>query len=123
MKTPRIRLPVDSKSFLMLHGTLFLYAVVSIFAKYAGMAMHANEPPRTFFFIGLELLVLMVYTVLWQQVLSRMPLHFAYSNKAVCTLWTCLFGILLFGEALTLGKVIGIFVVLAGVYLVVTDHE
>ena len=62
------------------------------------------------------------YSILWQQVLKRMPLNFAYSNKGVCTLWTCLFGILFFGESLTLGKAAGILVVLLGVWLVVTDH-
>ena len=61
--------------------------------------------------------------MLWQQVLKRMPLSFAYSNKGVCTLWTALFGVLLFGESITLGKAAGILVVLIGVLLVVTDHE
>ena len=33
------------------------------------------------------------------------------------------FGLLLFGETLTWGKAIGLAVVLAGVWLVVSDHE
>ena len=69
------------------------------------------------------MLALAVYSVLWQQVLKRMPLSFAYSNKGVCTLWTALMGLILFGETLTIGKAVGILVVLAGVWLVVTDHE
>lgn len=117
------RLPVDKKSFLWLHITLLLYAVVSIFAKYAGLAMAAEQRSATFFWLGLEFLTLLVYTLLWQQTLGRMPLSFAYSNKAICTLWSCLFGILFFGETLTLGKAVGIIVVLAGVWLVVSDHE
>ena len=52
-----------------------------------------------------------------------MPLSFAFSNKAVCTLWSCLFGLIFFGESMTLGKAIGIVVVLVGVWLVVSDHE
>ena len=59
----------------------------------------------------------------WQQVLKRMPLNFAYSNKGVCTLWTALFGLAFFGEQMTWGKAAGLVVVLAGVALVVTDHE
>ena len=107
----------------MLHGTLFLYAVVSVFAKLAGIQMAETNLVLTLVFLALEAFVLLVYSVLWQQVLKRMPLSFAYSNKGICTLWTALFGLLFFGETLTLGKAIGILVVLIGVWLVVTDHE
>ena len=110
-------------NMLMLHGTLFLYAVVSVFAKLAGIHMADANVLLTLVFLGLEAFALLVYSVLWQQVLKRMPLHFAFSNKGVCTLWTALFGILFFQETITIGKAVGLIVVLAGVWLVVTDHE
>lgn len=115
------RVPV--KAFLLLHLTLFLYSVVNIFAKYAGLNLAAEDYRLAVAFTALELVSLGVYAVLWQQTLKRMPLTFAYANKAVCTLWTFLFGVLLFGETVTLGKGVGIAVVLAGVCLVVTDRE
>lgn len=108
---------------LLLHGALLLYAFVSVFAKLAGIQMAQAQLWPTLLFLGLEAFALLVYSVLWQQVLKRMELTFAYSNKGVCTLWTALFGLLFFGESLTLGKAVGILVVLAGVLLVVTDHE
>ena len=108
---------------LLLHGTLLIYAVVSVFAKLAGSRMADADHLLTFVFLGLEVFTLGVYSILWQQVLKRMDLNFAYSNKGVCTLWTALFGLILFGETLTLGKAVGICVVLIGVLLVVTDHE
>ena len=72
---------------------------------------------------GAEAAALLAYSLLWQLVLRRMPLSFAYSNKGVCTLWTALFGLAFFGEQMTWGKAAGLVVVLAGVALVVTDHE
>ncbi|HNW85740.1 MAG TPA: transporter [Candidatus Limiplasma sp.] len=114
---------VSLRDFLLLHGTLFLYAVVSVLGKYAGVNLAAKAMGATILFMGLEFLALAAYAVLWQQTLKRMPLSFAYSNKGVCTLWACLFGIVFFGESLTLGKAVGIVVVLAGVWLVVSDHE
>jgi len=108
---------------LMLHGTLLLYAVVSVFAKFAGIHMAEGSLVLTLVFLALEAFSLLVYSVLWQQVLRRMDLTFAYANKGICTLWTALFGLTLFGESLTLGKAVGILVVLIGVLLVVTDHE
>ena len=114
---------IPAKDFLLLHMTLFLYAVVSVLGKYAGVNLAIKETTLAILFMGLEFLALAVYAVLWQQTLKRMPLSFAYSNKGICTLWACLFGILFFGENLTLGKAVGIVVVLAGVWLVVSDHE
>jgi len=114
---------VRSKNFLFLHGTLLLYSAASIFAKYAALSLNTQQKDRSLLFLGLEFLAFLLYTLLWQQVLRRMPLSFAYSNKAVCTLWICLFGLLFFGEPLTWGKALGLLMVLAGVWLVVTDHD
>lgn len=114
---------VGWRNLLLLHGALFLYAVVSVFAKLAGLRLAAEEAGGTLLFLGLEALALLAYSVLWQQALKRMPLSFAYGNKGVCTLWTYLFGLCFFGEALTWGKAAGLIVVLAGVLLVATDRE
>ena len=110
-------------SFLFLHATLLLYSIASVFAKYAGLYRLMGRPTQTLVFVGLEFLALLVYTLLWQLALRRLPLSLAYSNKAVCTLWTILFGLVFFGEALTWGKAAGALTVLAGVALVVTDHD
>ncbi|MBP3648118.1 MAG: EamA family transporter [Clostridia bacterium] len=113
----------NARSMLLLHGTLLIYALASVCAKVAGLYMSGQQWMMTLVFLALEVGALGVYSILWQQVLKRMPLNFAFANKAVCTLWTLLFGRLLFGESLTWGKALGIVVVLIGVILVVTDHE
>ena len=107
--------------FVFLHGTLLLYAVSSVFAKLAGNALYAGETMRTIVYIGVEFLLLGIYAILWQQVLKRMPLSFAYTNKAICTLWTVLFAIFCFGETLTLAKAIGVIIVLVGIGVVVSE--
>jgi multidrug transporter EmrE-like cation transporter len=114
---------VPAKDFLLLHATLLLYAGVSVLGKAAGLHLGAREMTLAIVFIALEFIALGVYAVLWQQTLRRMPLSFAYSNKGVCTLWACLFGLIFFGERITWGKAVGILIVLAGVWLVVSDHE
>ena len=113
---------VSLQAFLLLHGTLLLYAVVTVLTKLASGYLSQANWPMTLLFLFFSVAALGAYSILWQQVLKRMPLNFAYSNKGVCALWTCLFGILFFGESLTLGKAAGILVVLLGVWLVVTDH-
>lgn len=111
---------VGWKDFLLLHVTLLLYAVSALFGKLAGTA---DTPVQTLGYMAVEFLCLLVYAFLWQQTLKRMPLSFAYTNKAVTILWTALFGLLLFRETITWGKAIGFAVVLLGVGVVATEHE
>lgn len=108
---------------LLLHGTLLIYAVVSVFAKLAGLRLAAQDAGMTLAFLAAEAAALLAYSLLWQLVLRRMPLSFAYSNKGICTLWTTLAGVFVIGEPFSWGKAAGLVVVLAGVTLVVTDHE
>lgn len=61
------------------------------------------------------LLVLVIYALGWQQIIKRMPLSSAYANKAVTVVWGIFWGIVLFGETLTVGKVIGAVIIVVGV--------
>lgn len=112
---------IKGSHFAFLHATLLLYAIASIMAKFAGQALNAKDYASTILFIVAEFFLLGIYSLFWQQVLKRMPLNFAYTNKAICTLWSFLFGILFFGENFTLQKGIGLAVVLVGIGLVVSD--
>jgi drug/metabolite transporter (DMT)-like permease len=63
------------------------------------------------------------YAVMWQQILKRMKLVTAYANKSVTIIWGLVWGMLLFDEQITAFKVFGIFIIIGGVYLVVTGEE
>ncbi len=107
------------KDILMLQIVFFIYSINSVVAKFAS----AQEPFSLNFILlyGLELCVLGVYAILWQQLIKRMELSVAYSNKAVVLLWAMVFGTLLFKEQITLTKVAGILLVIAGI--VVLNNE
>ena len=64
-----------------------------------------------------------VYALMWQIALKRLSLISAFLGKSVGTVWMALFGCLIFKEVLTLGKVLGLILVLAGTFLVVTKDE
>ena len=111
----------SAKNFLLLHLLLLFYSVGGICSKLAG-----REQLLSFRFIllyGGLLFILLVYAVGWQQLIKRMPLTTAYSNKAVGLLWSTLWGVLLFQERLTLRMGIGAVVVICGVILVVKADE
>lgn len=103
------------KKYLLLHTILILYSTGGIFSKLA-----AGEKFLSLQFLilyGLQIVILIVYAFGWQQVLKRMPLSTAYANKAVTIVWGGLWGVLLFSEKMTAGKVIGCLIVLGGVAL------
>ena len=66
-------------------------------------------------------MILFAYAIAWQQVLKRLPLVTAYANKAVTVIWGLVLGSAFFQEKITLQKVIGAFIIIFGVYLVVSE--
>ena len=108
------------KDILMLQIVFFIYSINSVVAKFAS----AQEPFSLNFILlyGLELCVLGVYALLWQQLIKRMELSVAYSNKAVVLLWAMVFGVLLFKEQITLTKVAGILLVIVGIVVLNSEE-
>ena len=108
------------KDILMLQIVFFIYSINSVVAKFAS----AQEPFSLNFILlyGLELCVLGVYAILWQQLIKRMELSVAYSNKSVVLLWAMVFGALLFKEQITLTKVAGILLVIVGIVVLNSEE-
>lgn len=75
------------------------------------------------FYYGCVLGISVIYAVLWQQILKRMPLVTAFSNKAVTVIWGLIWGMIFFDEKILIQNVIGAAVIVVGVYLVVTGEE
>lgn len=109
------------KSFALLHLLLLFYSLGGVCSKLAGREQVLSV--RFILLYGGLLFVMFVYAVGWQQIIKRMPLTTAYSNKAVGLLWSTLWGVLLFHEHLTLRMVIGAVIVLCGVVMVVRADE
>ena len=112
------RAPV--RIFLVLHGAVFLYAINTVCAKAASSREPLSLP--FFGFLALEVLLLFVYALIWQQVIKRIDLSVAYANKAVGLLWSLLWGVLLFHEALTPGRLASVALIIAGTLLMNTER-
>lgn len=108
---------VDKKVFLALHLLLLLFAGTTVLSKLA--AGEAFLSLRFCLFFGGEFVLLGIYALGWQQILKRLPLTVAYTNKAVTLVWSMVFGVLLFHERIHLKQVIGCALAVAGVLLFV----
>lgn len=112
---------INWKDFLMLQAVFMIYSISSVVAKFAS----GNEVMSFKFilFYGLDVLILGIYALLWQQVIKKFELSVAYANKAITLLWALIWGILIFKEQITVGKVIGILLVMAGVFILNGGEE
>ena len=108
-------------TFFLLQFAMLIFSVSSICSKMAG-GQELLSPEFIFWFGGL-MAMMGLYALIWQQVLKKMPLMTAYANKAVVILWGILWGRLFFQEAVTVNKIAGAAVVMAGVYLMVTEKR
>ncbi len=103
------------KTYLFLHLLLMVYSTSGILSKLAAGKAFLSWPFLLLY--GGVIVLLGVYALGWQQVLKRVPLSVAYANKAVTVVWGCVWGVLVFREHLSPGKVIGGVLVLAGIAL------
>ena len=101
------------KTLLFLHIILLLYSINGIFSKLAGTQEFLSLP--FFIYYGIVLTILFVYAILWQRVIKLLPLTTAFANKAITVIWGIVFGMVIFGEKLTLGKIIGSVLIILGI--------
>lgn len=101
--------------WIILHFMLAIMSLGGVCSKIASGEKFLSI--RWCLFYGLLLLILGVYAIVWQQIIKRLPLTVAYANRAVSVIWGCIFGMIFFDEKITVGKIIGGIMVIAGVIL------
>lgn len=107
--------------YILLHILLLMFSFSGVCSKFAGR--------QNFFSVawillyGASLFILFLYSIFWQQVLKVLPLVSAYANRAITVVWGIVWGCLIFGEQITIGKVIGAIMVLAGIVLFAKGGE
>ncbi len=112
---------VKIKQLIILQAIIMIYTLSSVVAKFA-----SGEEFLTFKFIvfyGLEILILGIYAILWQQIIKKFDLSIAYANKAMSLLWSLLWAILFFKESITVKNVIGVVIVIIGTIIVNSDDK
>lgn len=107
--------------FLFLHVCLMISSLSALASKKA--AGEEFLSPRWLFYYGIVLGIMFLYAVAWQQILKYLPLSVAYVNKAVGLLWGMVWGTLFYHEQITIKMLVGIAIIFAGIYLVVTENE
>ena len=116
MKTDKL------KTYIALHLLLMSYSVGDILSKLAAKEEFLSLDFCLYYagIIG----ILGVYAFGWQQIIRKMPLTAAFSNKAITVVWGIIWGALFFRERITPGKIAGAVLVMIGVIVfAVSDGE
>ena len=108
------------KHIFLLQLVVMVYTLATVAAKFA--AGYKPLSKEFILFYGIELVILVIYAILWQQIIKRMDLSIAYANKAFGIFWTLLWAILFFKEAVTWKNILGIVVVFSGIMVVNSDE-
>lgn len=109
------------KYYILLHVLLMVYSISGILSKLAAKVVFMSIP---FILLYLGIVFLLgIYAIFWQQIIKALPLTIAYANKAVSVIWGLIWGILFFHEKLTLGKIIGICLIVTGIILFCKSDE
>ncbi|MCI5620525.1 MAG: transporter [Lachnospiraceae bacterium] len=103
------------KILFLLHIMLMIYSMSSICSKKAAGTEFLSLEFCLYY--GAIIALLGFYAIGWQQIIKRLPLTTAFANKAVTVVWGIIWGALFFSEPITVGKVVGAILVVAGVVL------
>ena len=115
------KLEVPLSWFIILHMSLVVNSLAGVASKMAGRYPFLSAGFCLFY--GLVLLITFTFALIWQQVLRHMSLTFAFSNKPITVIYMLIWGRMIFGETVTVKKVIGSLVILAGIVIGVSGHE
>ena len=126
-KTKLVKLDNEKKKKTKLKDICILQIVIAIYTLSTVCAKFASgQEFMSFQFIlyyGIEMMILGVYAIIWQQLLKKFDVSIAYANKAMGLLWSIVWAILIFNDTITIKNVIGVIIVIIGTIIVNSEDE
>ena len=99
--------------YFLISFTFLFYSLIGLVMKNASNnSFMSMEFILKYIFI---LLLLVIYSILWQKVLNYFPLSIAYSYKGTTVLWTLLWSTIFLNEKVTLFNILGSLIILIGI--------
>ena len=99
---------LNLRDFAILQLVVLIYTSSTVISKIAAQSAESGKGWTFLLLYGAEIGVLGIYALCWQQVIKRVELSVAYANRAMALLWSLLWAVLLFGEQITVKKLIGV---------------
>ncbi len=109
------------KYIFALQLAIVIFSFTGVFLKFS--ANYEFLSLGYFFMCAVAVFFSGVYAIIWQLLLKRIPLQLAYSTRSSTTIWNLVWATLIFAEDVTISMLIGTILIVAGVIIMVTDHE
>ena len=100
---------LNLRDFAILQLVVLIYTSSTVISKIAAQSAESGKGWTFLLLYGAEIGVLGI---------KRVELSVAYANRAMALLWSLLWAVLLFGEQITVKKLIGVGLVLAGTLII-----
>lgn len=116
-----IKKKIKLRDIFILQLVIAIYTLSTVFAKFA-----SGQEFLSFMFIlfyGIEMLILGLYAIIWQQLIKKFDISVAYANKAMGLLWSIIWAILIFNDTITIKNIIGVIIVIIGTIIVNSENE
>ena len=106
------------KKYFLLYFCFFIYSISTLCAKFAS---NQEMPIKILVYMGLEVVCLGIYALIWQQVLKKFSLVTAMASKGIVVIFNLIWSILLFKEVITIYNIIGAVIIIGGIWVVSSD--
>lgn len=101
---------------IILQIIIIIYTLTGIIAKKA--SAYAIFSFGFVSLYSLEIFILGVYAILWQQMLKKFEVSIAYANRSVALIWSLVWSVIFFNEVITINNIIGTIIVILGIVVV-----
>ena len=114
----KMNLRTDKGALLRLHINIMIFSFTGILSKLAAESISSSGiwSIRTLLLIGLIGLNCGIYAIFWQQNLKSFAVNVAYAHSAVYNVWSILWAVLIFHEAISPGNIIGTVLIILGIW-------
>ncbi|MCL2827563.1 MAG: transporter [Oscillospiraceae bacterium] len=106
--------------YVQLFSAFFFFSFVGVMSKMAALSGFGSV--KFFVFIGLQIVLLGLYALIWQQVLKKFSLVTAMACRGSVVILSLVWAMVFFQEEITLFHLIGSLVIVLGIYVVATGE-
>ena len=121
MEENKFKKKVKLKDIIILQVVIMIYTLSTVFAKFASSQEFLSF--NFILFYAIEIAILGIYAIIWQQLLKKFDISIAYANKAMGLLWSIVWAILIFKDTITIKNIIGVIIVIIGTIIVNSENE
>lgn len=116
MKKTNIKGKLSLPMIAAIQLAVMFYTLSGVAGKFASNHAFLSLPFIALY--ALEVAILGGYAIVWQQIIKKVDLSIAYANRSMSLLWSTLWSAVIFKETVTIQNLIGICIVIVGVFLV-----